>query len=90
LFLHFIEISYDLDDDLPRRLHQVHAVLGVDQQQTCGPLPLVALLTRLKQFLIMNTDISLVRYARRQPANDNKAMHHLLLRGEGMQNKTLQ
>ena len=53
LGVHAAEIGDDGLQDLPGSLHQVEAVLGVDQEQPRGTVSLVTLPAALEQTLVM-------------------------------------
>ena len=48
-----MQVVYDILQHPPWGLGEVDAVLGVDQQDTCGTLSLVTLLAGVKQFLVL-------------------------------------
>lgn len=51
--VHLMKVAYDILQHPPWCLDEVDTVLGVDQQDTCGALSLVALLAGVKQFPIL-------------------------------------
>ena len=53
LRVHAAEVGDDGVQDLPGSLHQMEAVLGVDQEQPCGSVSLVTLPTGLEQALVV-------------------------------------